>query len=43
LKISQLIAIYRSIISNYDGYPERQEREFLDLVATLRKEIMPPP
>jgi hypothetical protein len=43
LKLSLLIAIYRNIISHYDGCPERQEQEFLDLVATLRKEIMPPP
>jgi hypothetical protein len=43
LRTSQLIAIYRDIIARYDGQPERQEQEFRELVATLKKEIMPPP
>lgn len=43
LRTSQLIAIYRDIISYYKGDPDRQEQEFRDLVAFLRKEILPPP
>jgi hypothetical protein len=37
-----MIAIYRDIIRHYDGAPERQEQEFNELVAMLKKAIMPP-
>ena len=43
LRTSQLIAVCRDTISYYQDDPARQEQLFRDLVALLRKEILPPP